>query len=112
MCSSADFRPMAQDNHILFSQVFETVLKPLPKYDVDIVCRDTPTVKKIRNHHPAERANVFTPATNVRTSCQLLKQKLTFTDRYEFLTFQFDAIKATKIQLGPMKTAPLLNKYY
>ena len=63
MCSSADFRPMAQDNHILFSQVFETVLKPLPKYDVDIVCRDTPTVKKIRNHHPAERANVFTPAT-------------------------------------------------
>ena len=52
MCSSsADFRPMAQDNNILFSQVFETVLKPLPKYDVDIVCRDTPTVKKIRNHH-------------------------------------------------------------
>ena len=42
----ADFRPMAQDNHILFSQVFETVLKPLPKYDVDIVCRDTPSVKE------------------------------------------------------------------
>ena len=42
----ADFRPMAQDNHILFSQVFETVLKPLPKYDVDIVCRDSPSVKR------------------------------------------------------------------
>ena len=40
---------MAQDNHILFSQVFETVLKPLPKYDVDIVCRDSPTVKQEEN---------------------------------------------------------------
>ena len=50
MCSSsADFRPMAQDNNILFSQVFETVLKPLPKYDVDIVCRDSPTVKQEEN---------------------------------------------------------------
>ena len=56
---SADFRPMAQDNHILFSQVFETVLKPLPKYDVDIVCRDTPTVKKIRNHHRSRQMRLF-----------------------------------------------------
>ena len=50
---------MAQDNHILFSQVFETVLKPLPKYDVDIVCRDTPTVKKIRNHHRSRQMRFF-----------------------------------------------------
>ena len=55
----ADFRPMAQDNHILFSQVFETVLKPLPKYDVDIVCRDSPTVKQKKIRNPQKRGGAF-----------------------------------------------------